>query len=195
MLADHLLCSELRCLLKWDLLRRPRRLHHPFPVFLHIADRILYDKTYTVDQTDPALRAAWQRDPSPILGDKFRFCRHDGLSIGRLRELIDRPLPLSLIGKLRYDHQLHKIFYKCTFSGSDGSYDAQIYFSAGSLVYILVHIISTVHKKTPLLNCYSICRRGFYMSAYFTFIFFVTFLPEEAVTVIFTVPFFFKAVT
>ena len=161
MFTNYFACSDLSCFCKRNFFVVPWCLYHPLLLFFTIADSIFYNKPHTVDQTHFSAFSAWHLNLRALFRNKFWLCRHDCFSVGRLWQFISGTHFFRFVLHFRYDHQFHEIFDKCTFSGADRAYDTQIQFSAGSCIDIFIYIIFIVHKKTPLLNCYSICKEVF----------------------------------
>ena len=158
MIPYHFVGSYLCRLMKGNFFLKPGCFYHTFSLFFPISHRIFYHKSHTINQSNSSCSAAWHLDFYSLFWNKFGFCCHDCFSIGRLWEFIPCSFFLCIILDFRNHHKFHKIFYKCTFPGTDRTYNTKIQFSSGSYIDIFIYIIFIVHKKTPLLNCYSICK-------------------------------------
>ena len=117
----------------------------------------VYHESHAVNDPYLGFNAVCQIDSGRLLGNKLGLRGHDGLAGRALGQLIPAQIAQVLILHCREHQQFHEPLYEGRFACADRPYYAYVNLSACSRLNILVYI-KIVHKYTPLLCFYSICR-------------------------------------
>ena len=157
---DHLSRTNLRRLLKRNILLIPRRFYHSAVSILQIPHGFWNKKSYTIHQSDENLTLILQRNPGSFLWNKFRFCRHNGFSLCRLRQFIHCPLSSIHILHIWNHTQVHKFLNKCRLARPNRTYNPNIYFTICSTLNIFIQVILSFFHKKPLPHILLIYGKG-----------------------------------
>ena len=156
-IPDDLAGAGLGGKVKGDCFLKPGAFDHAGLFILLVAHGPLHHVAHTVDEAHPALAPALQCQRHCRFRDELGLGGHDGLAGRALRQLIPAQVAQVLILHCREHQQLHEPLYEGRFACADRPYYAYVNLSACSRLNILVYI-KIVHKYTPLLCFYSICR-------------------------------------
>ena len=157
MIIDNFSGSDFRSLGKRNVIIKPRRLHQTLLTVFHMTRCPVYHESHAVYDPYLGFNTVCQINAGRFLRNKLGLRGHDGLAGRALRQLIPAQVAQVLILHCREHQQLHEPLYEGRFACADRPYYAYVNLSACSRLNILVYI-KIVHKYTPLLCFYSICR-------------------------------------
>ena len=151
MIGDDLSGTDLRRLLKGNVVVEPGGMHHPGRAVLLGAQRALHQIAHAVHHAHPDGGLIVQRDADRLAGHEFGLGGHDGLAAAALGQLVGEPLPPGARRHAAQDQLLHHAGDQGAFARAHRPDHADVYVAVGSFgniaVQIKVLLTQSVHSS------------------------------------------------